>query len=108
MLSFNSKAVRDVELLVRDARELDDEWTEIFDIIFEKGALDAVFLSGKGNVEKAVAELKRVIKKGGCFMSISGVIPEELRREMFLVEDWEWIRDGSNDLKAGCFVWKRR
>mmetsp|Transcript_24993 Transcript_24993/g.37007 ORF Transcript_24993/g.37007 Transcript_24993/m.37007 type:complete len:276 (+) Transcript_24993:115-942(+) len=108
LLSFNSKAVEDIELMVRDARELDDEWTEIFDVIFEKGALDAVFLSGKGNVEKAVQELKRVIKKGGYFMSISGVVPEELRREMFLIEDWEWIRDGSNDLKAGCFVWKRR
>lgn len=107
LLSYNKQALDDVTLLVRDARHLDDEWMETFDLIFEKGALDAVFLSGKGNVEKAVEELKRVIKPGGYFMSVSGVVPEELRREMFPVQDWEWIRDGSNDLKAGCFVWKR-
>ena len=108
LLSFNSKASEDVELLVRDARELDDEWTGSFDMILEKGALDAVFLSGEGNVEKAVDELKRVLKTGGYFMSVSGVVPEELRREVFPVQDWEWLRDGSDDLKAGCFVWRRK
>jgi hypothetical protein len=85
-------------------------WTDSFDIIFEKGALDAIYLSGpeQGNVQLAVKELTRVIKPGGYFMSISGVVPEEVRREMFHADKgWEWIRDGSDDLKAGVFVWKR-
>lgn len=85
-------------------------WTDYFDIIFEKGALDAIYLSGpeQGNVQLAVKELTRVIKPGGYFMSISGVVPEEVRREMFHADKgWEWIRDGSDDLKAGVFVWKR-
>ena len=107
LLSYNLRALDDITLLVRDARELDDEWTNCFDIIFEKGALDAIFLSGAGNVEGAAEELKRVIKKGGYMMSVSGVVPAEIRRKIFSVDDWEWVRDGSDDLKAGCFVWRR-
>lgn len=108
LLSYDDKALEDISLVVRDARNLDEEWTDTFDLIFEKGALDAVYLSGKGNVEKAVDEMKRVIKTGGYFMSVSGVVPEDLRRKMFTNDDWEWIRDGSDDLKAGCFVWRKR
>ena len=107
LLSYDSQALEDVSLLVRDGRDLDDEWTEMFDIVFEKGALDAIFLSGSGNVERAVEELKRVLKTGGYMMSVSGVVPEELRRQMFSTNDWEWVRDGSDDLKAGCFVWRK-
>lgn len=86
-------------------------WTEHFGIVFEKGALDAIYLSSSEDVErvtKAVSELTRVLKTNGIFVSVSGVIPEELRRELFPLEQWEWIRDGSDDLKAGCFVWKKR
>ena len=36
------------------------------------------------------------------------MVPEKVRREMFHADNgWEWIRDGSDDLKAGVFVWKR-
>lgn len=112
LLSYYNKELLDndnVSLVVRDGRCLDDEWTNTFDIIFEKGALDAIYLSSSddGNVEKAVTELGRVIKPGGYFISVSGVVPEELRREMFQENDWEWIRDGCDDKKAGCFIWKR-
>ena len=107
LISYDSSAIEDIELLVRDARELDDEWTDSFDIIFEKGGLDAIYLSGPGNVELAVQELKRVIKSSGYFVSVSGVVPAELRREMFATDEWEWIRDGTDDLKAGCFVWRK-
>ncbi len=107
LLFHDSQALQDITLLVRDARALDEDWTETFDIIFEKGGLDAIFLSGEGNVEKAAAELKRVIKRGGYIMSVSGVVPGELRRKIFALDEWEWIRDGSDDLKAGCFVWRK-
>ena len=77
-------------------------------MIFEKGALDAIYLSGDGFINMAVDELTRVIKVGGVFMSVSGVVPEELRRELFPTAKWDWLRDGSLDLKAGCFVWRRK
>ena len=108
LLSYNTQALDDIQLLVRDARTLDKEWTDEFDLVFEKGALDAIYLSGQGFVNMAVVELSRVIKSGGIFMSVSGVVPEELRRELFPVDQWEWIRDGSLDLKAGCFVLRRK
>jgi hypothetical protein len=41
-------------------------------------------------------------------MSISGVVPEDVRRTLFPVQDWDWVRDGTMDLKAGCFVWKKK
>jgi hypothetical protein len=108
LLSYNSQAEEDIILKVRDARKLDDEWGGKFDMIFEKGALDAIYLSGDEYVCMAVKELSRVIKVGGTFISVSGVVPEELRREIFPIDEWEWLRDGSSDLKAGCFIWKRK
>mmetsp|Transcript_3110 Transcript_3110/g.6856 ORF Transcript_3110/g.6856 Transcript_3110/m.6856 type:complete len:277 (-) Transcript_3110:155-985(-) len=97
-----------VDLSVEDARSLPTQWEESFDVIIEKGALDAIYLSGDGNFEQSAKEFARVVKKGGICISCSGVVPEALRREGFGTEDWEWLRDGSDDLKAGCFVLKRR
>lgn len=111
LLSYYNEELlnENIALLVRDGRCLDMDWSNTFDIIFEKGALDAVYLSGENteNVEKAVEELGRVIKPGGYFISVSGVVPEELRRKIFRESDWEWLRDGSDDKKAGCFIWRR-
>lgn len=108
LLSYNSQASDDIKLKVRDGRELDADWERTFDIIFEKGALDAIYLSGDGYVDLAVEELTRVIKQAGIFISVSGVVPRELRQELFSTDQWEWLRDGSEDLKAGCFVFKRK
>ena len=99
--------LNNVELCVHDARTLPQEWEQSFDVIIEKGALDAIYLSGDGNFEKSVDELARVVRKGGICISVSGVVPEELRREGFGTDEWEWLRDGSDDLKAGCFVLKK-
>ena len=96
-----------VELREEDARSLPVGWKESFDVIIEKGALDAIYLSGDGNLEQSVKEIARVIKRGGICISCSGVVPEALRRESFGGNEWEWLRDGSDDLRAGCFVLKR-
>ena len=110
-----------VQLHVMDATDLNEDsvisgetisWTEQFDIIFEKGALDAIYLSSSEGderipVQMSVVELTRVLKKGGLFVSVSGVLPEPLRRQLFLLDEWEWIRDGSDDLQAGFFIWKK-
>jgi hypothetical protein len=31
-----------------------------------------------------------------------------LRQRLLPETDWEWIRDGINDLKAGCFIFRKR
>ncbi len=98
-----------IRLSVLDARNLPLEWTGEFDVIMEKGALDAIYLSGDGNFEKAVGELTRVVKKGGICVSVSGVVEAGLREKTFGGgEAWDCLRDGCYDLKAGCFVWRRR
>jgi SAM-dependent methyltransferase len=102
LISYYSDADDSVELRCMDARQMDESWTDKFDAVLEKGALDAIYLSGDGNLELAVKELERCIKPGGVIVSVSGVVPEELRRDVF--ENWEWLRDGSDDLQAGCFV----
>ena len=88
-----------------DVRQLPDDWSP-FDVILEKGLLDAIYLSGDGQVERAVESLSRVLKPGGLMVSVSGVVPEDLRRALF--SDWEWLRDGSADLQAGCFLWRQK
>lgn len=104
ILSYESQALERVQVLQRDARDLDSSWSDSFDAILEKGALDAIYLSGDGNVEQAVKEFERVLKPGGILVSVSGVVPAELRRDLFVCDKWKWIRDGTDDLKAGCFV----
>lgn len=91
-----------IKLLQMDARKMPIQWAEKFDAIAEKGALDAIYLSGDGNVELAAKEFERILKPGGILISVSGVVPPELRKEMF--RQWNWIRDGSEDLEAGCFI----
>lgn len=94
-----------VAILQGDVTNLPDDWTGTFDVVIEKGLLDAVYLSGDGNVELAASELFRVLKPGGTFFSVSGVVPDDLRRQ--LTKDTEWLRDGTQDLQAGCFVWRK-
>lgn len=108
ILDENPSATSDVTLHCLDARELPEDWTGSFDAMFEKGALDAVFLSGDGNVERAATEIARVVRSGGVVVSFSGVVPEDLRRDIFPTSTWDWLRDGSTDLRAGCFVWRKR
>lgn len=108
LLSFESEAMtRDVTVSQGNVRQLPFEWSQEFDAILEKGLLDAVYLSGDGHVEEAVQEFHRVLKPGGIFMSVSGVVPHDLRKNMLNDKQWKWLKDGSSDLKAGCFVFQK-
>ena len=98
----------DLECEVGDARDLalDDD---SFDAAFEKGALDAMYLAGDGNFEAAVRELGRVLKPGGVLVSVSGVVPPDVRAAALTTDaGWDWLRDGGADLQAGCFAFRRR
>ncbi|KAG7368962.1 methyltransferase domain containing protein [Nitzschia inconspicua] len=106
LLSYAYGNVDMVKLHCMDARKMPTDWNDKFDAIVEKGALDAIYLSGDGNFEKAVKEFERVLRPGGILINISGVVPGELRRDVFDEQQWEWVRDGSDDLKAGIFILK--
>jgi SAM-dependent methyltransferase len=107
LLSFTKlPQAADIHICQGDVRRLPVEWSGQFDAVVEKGVLDAVYLSGDGNVEQAVDNLHRVLRPGGIFISVSGVVPEELRKSLF--QDWTWLRDGSDDLQAGCFVFRKK
>jgi SAM-dependent methyltransferase len=95
-----------VTLSAGDVRSLPSRWAGEFDAIIEKGLLDAVYLSGDGNAEKAVSSLSRVLRPGGIFVSVSGVLPEGLRNNLF--REFRWLRDGGDDLKAGCFIFRKK
>ncbi len=110
----STTSVKEIELHCGDiTKELPTAWHQSFDIIIEKGLLDAVYLSDDNhqNLRAATQNLHQCLNTNGILISISSVIPNELRRKCFPTSDpnmasgWEWIRDGSTDAtKAGCFV----
>lgn len=44
---------------------------ESFDVVFDKGTLDAIYTGDAGLVKLAVVEVNRVLRKGGIFVSIT-------------------------------------
>lgn len=107
LLSYeDTQATIQVQLSIGDVRKLPQDWNGAYDAVLEKGLLDAVYLSGDGNLEQAVESLTRVLRPGGILISVSGVVPEDLRRIAFGA-GWEWLRDGGADLQAGCFVFRK-
>jgi hypothetical protein len=103
--SENGHSITSVNLRQMDARRMDPTWSDRFDLVLEKGCLDAVYLSGDGNIERVERELLRTLKpQSGVLVSVSGVVPDDVRRAVFRIERWTWLRDGTDDLKAGCFV----
>ncbi|KAL7575701.1 hypothetical protein ACA910_011518 [Epithemia clementina (nom. ined.)] len=119
-----------IQLVQGDVTRLPTEWKHQFDFVLEKGLLDAVYLSSSdndtGNVEAAVNNLHRVLRPGGLLISVSGVVTNDLRRNVLFPTSatpkdvdtndnndrqcgfWKWLRDGSDDwTKAGCYVFQK-
>jgi hypothetical protein len=113
-----SNDTKQIDLYCCDiTKKLPSTWNRSFDIIIEKGLLDAVYLSDdtNQNVQGATHNLYQILKSNGILISISSVIPNELRHILFpsppMDDDtplWEWIRDGNADAtKAGCFIFQK-
>jgi hypothetical protein len=99
---------QDIDLCVENVKSLPPEWACRFDGVIEKGLLDAVYLSGDGQVEIAAEELHRVMSAGAILISVSGVVPHDLRTQLFSDDRWTWLRNGNDDMKAGCFVLQKK
>lgn len=99
-----------------------------FDAILEKGALDAVYLSGGGagggatekrrRLDAAVSEMARVLQPGGICMSVSAACAEAVRESFDRTpKRWKTLRDGgfyltadgtpSNNVDASILAWER-
>jgi ubiquinone/menaquinone biosynthesis C-methylase UbiE len=50
-----------------------------FQVVFDKGTLDCLFFVGEADVNTALGEISRVLKKGGRFICVSYVEPEGRR-----------------------------
>jgi ubiquinone/menaquinone biosynthesis C-methylase UbiE len=42
-----------------------------FQVVLDKGASDCLFFVGQADVSTALVEILRVLKRGGCFISVS-------------------------------------
>ena len=74
-----------IEVLEVDARNLDRFATASFDLVVEKGLMDALFSGWRGfrDVDLVNENVCRVLKPGGCFVSIC-CAPPQLRSAHFL------------------------
>jgi ubiquinone/menaquinone biosynthesis C-methylase UbiE len=73
-----NREVENLSWKVMDVRKLQFPDGD-FQIVFDKGTLDCLFFVGEGDVNVALGEVSRVLKRGGRFICVSYVEPEEMR-----------------------------
>ncbi|CAJ1950007.1 unnamed protein product [Cylindrotheca closterium] len=89
-----------VALLQADARQLPLEDGAV-DVVFDKGTLDAIYITGEQEFQDSVKELTRVTGKDGVFVCVSAVIPPETLLEAFLDNN----RISSSSEEDSCCCW---
>jgi len=106
----------DVELITADATNLPLDTASV-DATFDKGTLDAIYITGKEIFIDSVKEMTRYTAPEGLVVSISRVIDPDVLLETFDNQYWENINDGTLsfatdgeatiDLGAELYSWKR-
>jgi len=117
-----------IELKVADARNLTNHYeTSSFDMILEKGTLDAVYIAGdeidrakrQDSLDRAISELQRVLKPSGIFWSLSAICTEALVSSRQWTTEWQLQCDGregiyttddgytSNNIDGTLMVWQK-
>ena len=112
-----------VDLRVADARAL-PYTADSFDAALDKGALDAVFLSGgsefserKLQLQRAVDELERALQPGGVVLSVTAAATPHVAKAFAASGGWRVLRDGefhvtedgfaSNNVDATMLAWSK-
>lgn len=86
---------RKLRHVVADLRALPEETfrEKSFDVVVDKGTMDALFCAGPSSVQRFTAELRRVLRPGGMVLLMSGVATGEEILEIF--RNWTTVLDGS-------------
>lgn len=105
-----------IQWLTADARDLPLADASI-DATFDKGTLDAIFITGKDMFLDSVKELGRVTAKNGVVVCVSRVIEAEDLMSAFDSDTWEITHNGelafapdgeaTIDLGADLYSWRR-
>jgi SAM-dependent methyltransferase len=108
-----------IQVLQADACNLTNVFPDnAFDLVLEKGTLDAISLSDKGLLQQAVREFSRITKPAGFLLSLSAACTPAINRTLSAeLEGWTLIRNGdfymtsdgytSNNIDATMIVWQK-
>ncbi|CAJ1331714.1 unnamed protein product [Effrenium voratum] len=84
---------RKVHQEVADLRHLPEAFHDSFDVVIDKGAVDALFCAGVDSLALAAVSLRAALQPRGVLLLVSGVAPAEEVLKAFA--GWETILDGS-------------
>lgn len=87
-----------VDLLLADARQLPLQDGSV-NVVFDKGTLDTIYISGWQELQDSIKELTRVTDTNGVFVCVSAVIPPETLLKTF-EDQLDWTGGGDKDEKA--------